>query len=219
MRLPTILLLHLAPGALVLVVYLIGAPIAVANGLPRVAALLLGFVIAGMPFQLVMTRRLGIAYRQPMPWWQYVVLTLAVIALCTALLFLPLSPVSDYLATRAFAWAPAAMLPSDAEPPHTAAVLFVLVAQLLIDGFANPIVEERYFRGALLPRLAPLGAAAPFVNTALFTLAHFWQPSNYVTIFVNVLPLTFVTWWKRNIWIQTFVHCLANTVGAAMALM
>jgi uncharacterized protein len=56
------------------------------------------------------------------------------------------------------------------------------------------------------------------LNTALFTVGHFWQPYNYVSIFVAVLPLTIVTWWRRNIYVQMTLHCLANSIGASMAL-
>lgn len=50
------------------------------------------------------------------------------------------------------------------------------------------------------------------------TVAHLWQPYNYVTIFAMVLPLTLITWWRKNIYVQIVAHCLANTIGATMSL-
>ena len=65
---------------------------------------------------------------------------------------------------------------------------------------------------------SPLGWRAPFINTALFTLAHLWQPYNYVTIFAMVLPLTLITWWRKSFYVQVVAHCLANTIGATASL-
>jgi hypothetical protein len=50
-----------------------------------------------------------------------------------------------------------------------------------------------------VPRLAPLGRAAPWLNHVLFTLYHFWQPWQYVSILLFALPLTFVPWKTGNI--------------------
>ena len=162
-----------------------------------------------------------IEWRAPMPLWLFGVLLLGLCG-CVLAIFalLPLSRIADYLAAHVFAWLPYALRPSSAAEAglRPALVVSTLVGRVLIDGIANPIVEEFYFRGYVLPRLARFGRLAPLIHTALFTLAHFWQPHNYVTIFVTVLPLTYVTWWRRNIYLQMALHCLANTIGAVLAL-
>ena len=132
---------------------------------------------------------------------------------------LPLEQTSTYLAENVFWWFPAAARPGTTAAGAGAFVLPILILQVLIDGVANPVVEELYFRGYLLPRLAHLGWLAPFINTALFTVAHLWQPYAYVTIFVMVLPLTLITWWRKSFYVQMVAHCLANTIGATMSLM
>jgi membrane protease YdiL (CAAX protease family) len=157
-----------------------------------------------------------------MPPWLFAALFVGLCGLVLIVLsMLPLSKLADYLGTHVFAGLPHALRPAPDNAYAGFAPSFVvatLVGRIVIDGIANPIVEELYFRGYLLPRLTQFGWLAPLVHTALFTLAHFWQPYNYVTIFVTVLPLTYVTWWRRNIYLQMALHCFANTVGACLAL-
>lgn len=219
-----LLALHLLPGAAVVTCYLLLAPAVTSRGFPQAAALLLGFLCVGMPLQLAVLKRerWRLEWRTPIPPRLFAILFVGLCALAAlTLALLPLSAVSDYLARRVLWWLPAAALP---EPAGASAqgvpsrVLATLIAQLAIDGIANPIVEELYFRGFLLPRLARLGRSAPLVNAALFTFGHFWQPYNYVSIFVTVLPVTIVTWWRRNIYLQMALHCLANMIGASLAL-
>jgi membrane protease YdiL (CAAX protease family) len=67
-----------------------------------------------------------------------------------------------------------------------------------------------------VPRLAPLGRAAPWLNHVLFTLYHFWQPWQYVSILLFALPLTFVPWKTGNIRVAMVAHCLVNSTGATL---
>jgi membrane protease YdiL (CAAX protease family) len=227
-RLPSAFLLHLFPGVVVAAVYLALASVAERFAVPRVAALLAAFALAGIPVQLAVIRHFSkaagrsvVRYRVRIPLWQHVAGVVALVAIEMLLLRLPIGRVSDYLSTHVFSWLPIAFSPAADDDLATlgrGVVLAVLVLQLIVDGIINPIVEERYFRGFLLPQLSRLRFVAPLANTALFALGHFWQPYNVVSIFAYVLPLTLFTWWRRNYYAQAFVHCLANSFGATMAL-
>jgi membrane protease YdiL (CAAX protease family) len=129
-------------------------------------------------------------------------------------------PLREYLVRNVFAWLPAHLLPDwePPAPPGRGLLLGALVLQLLVDGLAGPLVEEVYFRGFLLPRLGYLGAFAPLVNTALFTVQHWWQPYNWAQIFLIMLPLVYLVWWRRSVWISVAMHCAGNSIGAALAL-
>jgi len=225
-----VVLLHLLPGVSIFLFYVAAAPVLVRLGFPRVTALLLAFVAVGMPLQLGIMKREAtaggndsirqiIGLRQRMPFWLAGALILGYFALAIGLLaLLPLERTSAWLAENVFWWLPDAARPANTAAGAGALVLPVLILQVLIDGIANPVVEEVYFRGYLLPRLAHLGWLAPFINTALFTAAHLWQPYNYVTILVMVLPLTLITWWRKSFYVQMVAHCLANTIGATMSV-
>ena len=160
-----------------------------------------------------------VRFRRPMPLWQYATLYVPMLAFAFVALFAT-QPLSSFLAERVFYWLPPYLLPSWEQPvgPAQGLVLFALVAKLLFDGLVFPILEEAYFRGFLLPRMTYLGVLAPAVNALLFAMWHFWQPYNWPLIFLLVLVQAYVVWLKRNIYISMLLHCSANTIGAALAL-
>jgi membrane protease YdiL (CAAX protease family) len=223
------ILLHLLPGALILGAFLAFYPLTAALGLPALIALLLAVIVAAIPTQLGHLlyqgyRRNGrlslegvVVFRQRSPLWQY-------------LLFIPLgivwsfgwygalAPVSDWLTRNIFAWAPGWFLRADLATSDRAILIGTLAALLLLNGFIGPIVEEMYFRGYLLPRLARYGKAAPWINLALFTLYHLWQPWLYPTVFVALASLVFPVWWTRNMRIGVYIHCALNLIGGALTV-
>lgn len=224
----TAILLHFAPALAIAAAYLVLTRVVTTVGLPRVSALLGALVLVGIPLQLGIVRHISrsvghsvVRFRTAIPLRQHVVGAFAIIVIVFCLLQLPLGRASQYLATHAFSWVPVAFSPAaddDLAATSRNILLPILLLQLLIDGIVNPFVEERYFRGFLLPQLAGLRVIAPVVSTVLFSLSHFWQPHNYLSIFVYVLPATVFTWWHRNYYAQAFVHCFANSLGATLAL-
>jgi uncharacterized protein len=221
------ILLHLLPGALILAAYLAFYPITAALGLPALIALLLAVVVAGIPSQFGHLlyqgyRRNGrlslegvVVFRRRSPLWQY-------------LLFVPLgviwsfgwygalAPVSDWLMRNVFGWVPDWFTRADFATSDRTILIGTLAALLLLNGFIGPIVEEMYFRGYLLPRLARSGKAAPWINLSLFTLYHLWQPWLYPTVFVALASLVFPVWWTRNMRIGVYIHCALNLIGGAL---
>src|SRR6185503_9834529 len=118
-----LLALHLIPGLGIVTFYLGVAPVVASAGFPPEAALLLGFVLVGMPVELGIlkreARRTGrasvldvIEWRAPMPLWLFGVLLLGLCG-CVLAIFalLPLSRIADYLAAHVFAWLPYALRP------------------------------------------------------------------------------------------------------------
>ncbi|MEA2414565.1 MAG: protease family protein [Thermoanaerobaculia bacterium] len=224
----TAIVLHFLPAIAIAGAYWLATPWTSKNGVPHVAVLLAAFAVIGIPMQLGIIRRVAkaaghsvVRFVSPIPLWQHIVGAIVLIAIEFLLLRLPLGRVSDYLAGHVFISLPAAFSPAaddDLAMTSRSILLPVLLLQLLIDGIINPLVEERYFRGFLLPQLGRLRLGAPVVSTLLFAIAHFWQPYNYLSIFVYVLPLTLFTWWRKNYYQQAFVHCFANSFGAVLAL-
>ncbi len=224
--------LHLLPAVFVVTFYVVTAPFFIRLGCPPGLALLVGFVFVGIPIELgylllkgkqrngVFSLR-GIAlYREPVPVWQYVVVFLLLFAFAFGVLFL-VSPLTESLAKNVFSWLPKFLLPDSPSsyPPFArTAVLATLILGLIVDGIANPIVEELYFRGYLLPRISRLGWLAPLVNAFLFSLQHYWQPYNFPLIFLIQLPLVYIVWWKKNIYISMLTHCAGNLIGAGLSL-
>ena len=224
--------LHLLPGLLIVVFYILAAPFVMKSGLALGLTILLGFLLVGIPLELgyllyqgkkrngAFSLRGIVLYRERIPIWQYIVFFLLLFVFAFGVLFL-VSPVTGFLAGNVFSWLPKVLLPDASSLYPTSArsaILITLILGLLVDGFVNPIVEELYFRGYLLPRISYLGWLAPLVNAFFFTLQHFWQPYNYPLIFLIQLPLVYLVWWKRNIYISMLVHCAGNIIGATLSL-
>ena len=79
----------------------------------------------------------------------------------------------------------------------------------------NGLAEELYFRGYLLPRMSRLGVWAPIVNTALFSLYHFWSPRSFLARVAGVTPVVYAVWRTENVYLGMVVHVLLNAIGTA----
>jgi hypothetical protein len=223
----TTLFLHLAPGVLIFLFYLASAPLLMARGYPPVAAMLLAIAIVAIPLELGELIRRGlrqngrlslrgvVTLRGRMPAWQVLVFTLGFL-LAALLISAAASPIDNLLASALSGWLPGWFFLQRIESyaGYSRSVLqTVLIVNLLLNGLAAPLVEELYFRGFLLPRLAGLGRWAPLVNALLFTLYHFWQLYAYPSIFLTLLPLIWLTWRKQNIYLAIFGHSTINILG------
>lgn len=224
--------LHLLPAVFVAAFYVLTAPFVVRLGFPPGLALLLGFLFVGIPIELgyllyegkkrngTFSLRGIVLYRERIPIWQYVVFFILLFAFAFGVLFL-VSPVTEFLAENVFSWLPKFLLPdgSSSYPPFApTAVLVTLILGLIVDGIVNPIVEELYFRGYLLPRISRLGWLAPLISAFLFSLQHYWQPYNFPLIFLIQLAVVYVVWWKGNIYISMLTHNAGNLIGATLSL-
>jgi membrane protease YdiL (CAAX protease family) len=157
--------------------------------------------------------------RRPMPIWQYALLLVALLGFAFLILFLT-SPVNEFLSESVFAGLPDYFKSSvvSVGVPSASLIMTMLVLQFFVDGQLVPIVEELYYRGHLMPRIAYLGWLAPVFNALLFTIQHFWQPYNYLLIFLIVLPQALIVWRKKNIYIAMLAHCAGNTIGAVLSI-
>lgn len=223
--------LHLLPGVLFLPVFIIAGPLAERVGLPlHLVPSLLGFVLAIIPFELgyllyqgkklngKLSLRGVVLYREPIPWWQYIALGLPML-LWAAFIFVVIAPpVDSFFIERFFSWVPDsffqdALLDSlDQYSQSTLLVTGIVFVALL--GIVVPLVEELYFRGYLLPRIALLRGWAPVVHIALFSLYHFWSPWQNVARILAMSPLYLAVWWKRNVHLGIIWHVVANTLSA-----
>ena len=223
------ILLHLLPGALITAFYLLAGPAVLRAGYPPLAALLLGILLVLIPFELgwllVLGRRRNqrfslqgiVLYRQPLPWWNYA-LFIPAFLIWGAICFILLNPIEGLQASAVFSWLPSWSLPTSPEAQYVgysrAALMTTLMAGMVLNGIAGPIVEELYFRGYLLPRLARfgvLGSAA--INVGLFSLYHFFTPWGNLTRIVALLPLVYMVARKRNLYLSLWTHVLLNTLG------
>jgi len=219
----TSIVLHLLPGALGTVGYILLAPILLHHGYPALLALLIAVGVITLPFQilhLLFQYRSAkdqpvIALRESLPKWQTIVIPAAMV-IWGFLASGALSALDVSLAKTWFSWLPDWFFILDVEQlrvfPREALVATFWVG-LAVNGIAGPIVEEFYFRGHLLPRLPGPRNWLPFINIILFSLYHFWSPWQFFSRILWLLPWAYIVWRKQNFHLMMIAHCAANTLG------
>ena len=223
--------LHLIPGAMVTIVFILITPSIVAKGYPSMLSFLIAALITLVPIEvgilLYVARKENskaslwgaVGYRQAILGWQYVVIPLGL--LIYAFLVQGVTGLIDNaIVSSFFSWLPDWFLISNLEQDSSMArpvLMITFYVGLLLNGIVYPFVEELYFRGYLLPRIERFGKWAPVINTALFSLYHFFTPWQFFSRIVWLLPWVYVVWKKRNIYLTIITHCLANTLGWLLA--
>ena len=225
------IVLHLLPGAIATVVYVLTVPFFIGLGYPTIMALYLPMILAVILVELGYLFYQGqkkngslslkgvVNYSQHVPWWMYIAFPLLILIwgiLVTALV----SPIDNLLLNQVFKWLPDWYTLRNVLDIKTMysrdAILFTAVCALILNGLVGPIVEELYFRGHLLPRLSRFGRWAPLINVALFSLYHGWTPWMFFSRLILLIPMVYLVWWKRNIYIGMIAHCLLNLIGTAV---
>lgn len=222
--------LHLGPGAVMVVFYVVTAPWFMSLGFPPLFASLVTIPVILVPWMLGYLawegkRRTGqfkilaaVFYRERLAPRHYVIFGAPVI-LWSALVFMVSEQlVAPVLIDRFLSWLPAWFL-NPAEFDHivampTGPLLIFLGSLLVFAGVLAPVVEELYFRGHLLPAVERFGFWAPVITVALFTVYHFESPWENPGRFLVVLPMTFVVWHTRSVAFGVAAHVVLNTLSA-----
>lgn len=218
-----VLLMFLVPGAAGTGWALLMAPVWRGHGLPGDLALDLSPVILVGELGLLLAlgwRRNGrlslrgvVGFRRRTPWPRLVAVCAGLFAAMVALyvLLLPVTGLVD-------GWFPDLLGDEPELTLSPAGLTIYLVGVVVCNGIAEPIVEELYFRGHLLPRMPVAGTAAILVNAALFALQHFWQPEAFLFVFVAQVLLMVVMTRLDDLRVSMIGHCLVNLTGAAMTI-
>jgi len=221
------IILHLLPGVIGTLVYVIITPFLMKNGYPSILGILMAAAIVILPIEmgylLYQSRKINgnlslksiVLYRETLPKWQYVVIPLGLIV--WGFLVTGISPLLDnVIAENWFSWLPEWFFIFDMDQLKgyaRPALLVTFWVGLIVNGLVLPTVEEMYFRGYLLPRLERFGKWAPLINLSLFSLYHFWTPWQFFSRIILLLPWVYVAWRKRNIYLIIITHCTANVLG------
>ena len=217
------ILLHWFPGILIGIFYfLIREPLQ-NNGYPSAFGLILAIVFVLVPVELGYLLLKGkqttgrytfdglISYRKPLPWWQYIVWVLIVLALMGAI-FTVMKPLDNFLLEKLFFWMPT--LDSGLDGSYSKTALIVTYSIFIVFGVVvGPAVEELYFRGYLLPRI-PLKNSELF-HSILFAAYHLWTPWMFFTRIVGMIPLIIAVK-KKNIYVGIIAHILLNTLDVVV---
>ena len=223
--------LHLLPGLLFIPVFLIAGKFTDSLGLPKhLAPILIAVGLVIIPFELGYLlyegkKRNGkfslqgvILYRQPIPRWQLFVLGLPMLFWAAFIFLVVAPPVDSFFIGRFFSWMPESFFPNtlldNLNQYSRTTLLATGIAAVILVGFVGPAIEELYFRGYLLPRLALQGSWAPIANILLFSLYHFWSPWQYLVRILAFSPLYFAVWKKKNVLLGIIWHVVPNVLSA-----
>ena len=223
----TSIILHLLPGVVFLAFWFLVAPLVQRWGLPVAIAGSLAILLGQLPLVLGIllyqsrkqTGRFSlrdvIAYRRPVPLWQYLIF---VPLLC--IWYFQGSTIWTSLQNDLFTslpWLPRWLenpLPFNDQGPYSPIVMTITLGVALISsGVIAPIIEELYFRGFLLPRIDRLGVWAVLLNVSLFAFHHLWTPLLNPGRILAWFPIIFVVWRKQNIYLGLYVHLITNLIG------
>jgi len=217
-------LLHIAPGILVTVAFLVLKPILEPTGYPPLLAFLLAILLIDIPYMLGIMLNEGkklngrfslsgaVLYREKVSWKTFAGVFVAAFVVLYLLIMLT-TPLSSLLAERAFSWLPQWFFLEDATQYEGYAkniLILVFTLQLLITGIFLPWVEELYFRGYLMPRISRYEKWAPLIGGFFFGLYHVWQLFGFVGVFLLGAGLGYVVWWKKDIRLSIGLHVFAN---------
>lgn len=221
------ILFHLYPGIIIAFCFALVTPYMVKKGYPPQLGSLLAIVIVAIPLLLVHLFKAKKKENKKNVWGLNVYknrlstgkLILYAVGL-VVLMFLIwgiTQPVDKIITEKIFNWLPAWYTVQDFKGYSKSAIELTLVLNLLLNGFIAPFIEEYYFRGYLLPRMAVWGNWAFVVNTILFSLYHFWQPYVYLTLIIALLPMIYLVWKTKDLRLAILTHSLLNIVGALLS--
>ncbi|RJO75830.1 CPBP family intramembrane metalloprotease [Nocardia panacis] len=219
--LPLSIALHLVPGVLIVAMYLfIGEPFVRAIGYPTLlgwaialflvlAPILLGLLWLGRVRNGRFTLRGVLSYTEkPVPRGRLVVLVIGLLVWSIGVGF-ALAPVNHFF-RKAFTWLPYANIGSSITAsidgyPHSTTLTAMLIC-LPLTGISLPLIEEFYFRGFLMPRIAHLNGWAPVLSAVLFSLYHFWSPWVFVSRVIFMFPGIWLVWREKDIRLSIGMH-------------
>jgi len=217
-------LFHLYPGVIITVCFALLTPLFLKYQLPPQFSILLIIAIVAVPLLLLHINR---AKKEEQKDKLTQIngynnkLTTSRLILCIAGLVMFMffiwgitQPLNKIITEKLFTWLPAWYTVQDFTGYSKKIIVVTLIFNLVINGILAPIVEEYYFRGYLLPRMAAWGIWSFVVNAILFSLYHFWQPHVYLTLLIALLPLSWLVWKTRDLRVGIYTHCALNIIGA-----
>lgn len=218
--------LHLFPGMAITIFVLSFTPFLLTIGLTPEFGLLFGFILIGEPFQigymLYLAKRKNrkislqgiIMNREPQTKRNYFATPIFIVAVIFIISAIT-TPINIVLANTLFSWLPEWLL--DSNPLlYTSSFLVIqmlFIFQLIVDGIINPIIEEFYWRGFLLPRLSRYGVYSVLISGFLIAIQHFWQIYNIIFMIPISLLLSFIVYRYRNVYLSIIAHCSINIIS------
>jgi CAAX protease family protein len=217
-------MLHIIPGLVTLIAFLLLKPIVTNYGYPPLMAFTLAVLIIDIPLllgilfyqgkklnQRFSLKGIVLNLEQTKAWKFLGVFLLG--AIIAAGLFSIGAPIDLVLGKLLSPWLPDWMY-FEKQQQYTAfskpLLIQTLILWTVVTGLLLPVVEELYFRGYLLPRMSSYKINAVVANAALFALYHLWHPHGMVTFFLLGLLFSTAVLIFRDIRLSIVWHIIGN---------
>ena len=226
-------ILHIMPGVLVTISFVLLKSITDSIGYPPLLAFLLAILFIDIPILLGVMLFEGkkqngrlslkgvVLYREKISWGMFALIFVGAFVGVYVLVTL-ITPVNTFLTEKFFSGLPKWIF-LDEQSQYMAFTKNVLVTtfafHLVLTGLVLPWIEELYFRGYLLPRISRYQWWAPIISGLFFGLYHSWQPFGFLTVFLLGATLSAIVMWKRDIRLSIGLHVLANVFARLAFLM
>lgn len=225
--------LHLLPGIILTLAYVLLLKSGLFQGYPKVIVLglsgFIGIVFGELGYLFYVARKeqgsfnisniLGL--KSKLKGKEFLLYSVTLFAIA-GLLMSASKPVTNFLLNNVFSFIPSWYnLMEDMSLFSRNIIIITILVNFFIITIILPIIEELYFRGFLLARMKWMGKYSVLVNTMLFSVYHLWSPWMVVARVVALLPLFSWVYKKDSLKLSIAVHCLANftDVVALIALL
>ena len=218
---------HLYPGVIITACFIALTPIVLKYQYQPQFGLLMAIAIAAIPIFIIHLSKIKTnehtgrlervnGFRHTLPAGKLILYIFGLVTFAF-IIWGAMQPLNEVIAKKLFSWLPYWYRVQDFTGYGKEAILVTLILNLLLNGIIAPVIEEYYFRGYLLPRMAAWGKWAFALNAVLFSLYHFWQPYIWLTLIISILPMTWLVWKTRDLRVGIYTHCLLNLIGALLS--
>lgn len=217
-----IVILHLLPGLILTLVYVLLLKSGVLEGYPKSIALGLaggfGVVFGELGYLFYVAKNeegsfnifniLGL--KSKLKGKDFFIYSI-ILFVAAGILMSVSKPFTNFLLNNVFSFIPSWYnLMEDISLFSRNIIIITILVNFFIITIILPIIEELYFRGFLLTRMKWMGKYSVLVNTVLFAVYHLWSPWMIVARVVAFLPLFYWVYKKDSLKLSITVHCLAN---------
>ena len=218
---------HLYPGIIIVFSFIVLTPILVSYHYPPQLGILTSIILVAIPL-FIAHLRWAKKKESSKNFWQLngyknklstgkLILYATALVVFMFLIWGVTQPLDKVISDKLLNWLPGWFTVQDFNGYGKEVILLTLVVNLVVNGFLAPFVEEFYFRGYLLPRMAAWGKWAFVLNAVLFSFYHFWQPYVYLTLILSLTPMVWLVWKTKDLRLAILTHCLLNIVGALLS--
>jgi len=226
-----LLILHLLPGAVLSIIYIVLLKTGVLSEYPKLVVLGLAGLLSIVPIELgylfyVAKKEEGtfkifkvLGLKSKLKLKEYIIY-IPLLFIMTGLIITALKPLSNYLLNTVFRFIPRWYNCNQELSVYSrdSLILLILVSFFFFT-LIGPLVEELYFRGYLLARMKWMGKYSVLLNAVLFAVYHFWTPWLIASRVAAFLPLYYYVYKKDSLKLAILVHCIANFTDVIALIM